>query len=114
MRSFLSADSTNPLRWTSALKGTHGAWFSGPKLRVRAPSEPDVDLGARARPNSSNSSKACEEIATFLKKQNQRPREESLLTVKEVASSSASFQHAVYGWAEGGEQASSMNTTAPH
>jgi excisionase family DNA binding protein len=44
-----------------------------------------------------------EDIATFLKKQNQRPRDESLLTVKEVAELLSVSQHAIYGLAERGE-----------
>lgn len=44
-----------------------------------------------------------EDIATFLRKQSQRPRDESLLTVKDVAELLSVSQHAVYGWAQRGE-----------
>jgi excisionase family DNA binding protein len=41
-----------------------------------------------------------EDIANLLKKQDQRPRDESLLTVKDVAELLIVSQHTVYGWAE--------------
>lgn len=59
---------------------------------------------ARSRRNSSRPSNSSrEQIADFLKGQKERPRNESLLTVKEEAGLLSVSQHAVYGWAERGE-----------